>query len=130
VRDWLRRGLPTISDQQRPLLILGRDLAAFLSERRVAAKRPCQPAEIYCVRCRLPRTPAGSMADYVPVTPTSGNLVGICPVCEALMYRRINVARLPEIHGQLDVALPQARQHIDETNQSSVDCYFGQECSP
>ena len=37
VRDWIKRGLPTI-DKQRPLLVQGGDLAEFLRGRRDAAK--------------------------------------------------------------------------------------------
>jgi hypothetical protein len=51
VRNWVKGGLPT-SDDRRPMLILGRDLVAFLHARRVKNKRPCQPGEIYCMRCR------------------------------------------------------------------------------
>ena len=71
VREWVKRGLPT-SDNKRPMLILGRDLSAFLQARRAKNKRPCQPGEIYCVRCRAPKAPAGDMADYQPVTGTLG----------------------------------------------------------
>jgi surfactin synthase thioesterase subunit len=63
VREWVKRGLPTL-DRKRPMLILGRDLAAFLKARRLKNKRKCQPGEIYCVRCRTPKNPAGDMADY------------------------------------------------------------------
>ena len=64
VREWVKRGLPT-SDGRRPMLLLGRDLVAFLSARRAKNKRTCQPGELYCVRCRAPRAPAGDMVDYV-----------------------------------------------------------------
>ena len=60
VRAWVKAGLPTC-DGRRPPLILGRDLAAYLQARRTKNKRPCQPSEIYCVRCRAPKRPAGNM---------------------------------------------------------------------
>ena len=63
VRAWVKRGLAT-SDDRRPMLILGRDLVAFLQAQRAKNKRTCQPGEIYCVRCRAPKAPAGAMADY------------------------------------------------------------------
>ena len=63
VRAWVKRGLPTI-DRTRPMLIHGADLAAFLHARRVKNKQTCQPGELYCVRCRVPRTPAGDRAEY------------------------------------------------------------------
>ena len=111
VREWIKRGLPTL-DGQRPTLILGRDLSAFLQARRTKNKRSCLPGEIYCVRCRTPRSPAGDMAEYQPLTSTLGNLVGICSSCESLMYRRVNVAKLEQVQGKLDVLLPQALRHI------------------
>ena len=63
VRAWIKRGLPT-TDSRRPILILGADLRAFLSARRMKNKRTCQPEEMYCMRCRAPRAPAGNMPDY------------------------------------------------------------------
>lgn len=120
VREWLRRGLPALNER-RPLLILGRDLTAFLAQRRQANKRPCQPGEIYCVRCRQPQPPAGAMADYLPLTATSGNLVGICPVCDSMIYRRVSYARLEEVQGNLAVRLSGALEDIDESSKPSVN---------
>ena len=120
VREWIRRGLRT-SDRKRPLLILGRDLAAFLKERRLKNKRTCRPGEIYCVRCRAPRPPAGDMVDYEPVTDVLGNIVGICPVCDCLIYRRVNLSKLEQVRGNLRVMAPQAGGRIRENDQSSLN---------
>lgn len=120
VRDWVKRGLPT-SDGRRPMLILGRELVAFLSARRTKNKRTCQPGEIYCVRCRAPRAPAGDMVDYMPVTATLGNLVAICSACETMMYRRVSLAKLAQVRGDLDITLPQALEHIGESAQPTVN---------
>jgi excisionase family DNA binding protein len=124
VREWVKRGLPT-SDDRRPMLILGADLVAFLRAQRVKNKRTCQPGEMYCVRCRAPRAPAGDMADYQPLTSTLGNLIGMCPKCEAMMYRRISLDRLEQVRGKLEVTLPQALPHIDESAQPSVNSDLG-----
>lgn len=110
VREWVKRGLPKC-DSKRPMLILGRDLATFLQEQRLKNKRTCQPGEIYCVRCRAPKSPAGDMTDYQPVTPTLGNLVGICPTCESMIYRRVNLAKLDQIRGKLDITITQGLRH-------------------
>jgi hypothetical protein len=120
VRDWVKRGLPT-SDGRRPMLILGRELVAFLTARRTKNKRTCQPGEIYCVRCRAPRAPAGDMVDYEPVTATLGNLVAICSACETMMYRRVSLAKLAQVRGDLDVTMPQALEHIGESAQPTVN---------
>jgi len=128
VREWIKRGLPTI-DQERPVLILGHELVVFLVARRTKNKRRCQPGEIYCVRCRAPRTPADDIAEYRPVTATLGNLIGICPCCECDMYRRVNVAKLGAVRGNLDVMMPEAPSHIGESTDPSVNSDFGQEQS-
>ena len=120
VREWIRRGLPT-NDDRRPMLILGRDLLTFLQGRRAKNKRPCQLGEIYRIRCRAPKAPAGEMADYQPVTETLGNLIGMCPDCELMMYRRVSLAKLEQIRGQLDITIPQALPRIDESAQPSVN---------
>lgn len=124
VREWVKRGLPT-SDDRRPMLILGADLVAFLRARRVKNKRTCRPGKMYCVRCRAPRAPAGDMADYLPVTATLGNLIAICSACEAMMYRRVSLAKLEQVRGKLDITLPQALPHIIESTEPSVNSDLG-----
>ena len=126
IRTWIKEGLPT-TDKQRPLLILGRDLRGFIEKRRALNRRPCGPGQIYCLRCRSPRHPAGGLADWVHCGPSSGNLVGICPVCESMMYRRANFGKLHLIQGELQVAIPEARPRIDERPSPSLNRDFSQE---
>jgi excisionase family DNA binding protein len=114
VRAWVKRGLPT-NDDRRPMLILGHDLVAFLHAQRAKNKWTCQPGEIYCVRCRAPKAPAGDMADYQPVTETLGNLIAICSDCEAIIYRRVNLTKLEQVRGKLDITMPQALPHIGDS---------------
>ena len=123
VRNWLRKGLPTI-DQRRPSLVRGQALVDFLKARRAANKRPCRPGQIYCVRCREPQFPVDRRAIYQPLTATGGNLVGICPHCSSRMHRRVNLFRLAHVAGHLHVTAPEAQQHIDESHQPSVNCDF------
>lgn len=120
VRIWIKQGLPTI-DKQRPMLILGSELAAYLKVRRAKNKCTCQPDEIYCVRCRAPRMPANGLVEYTPVTATSGNLVAICPTCESIMNRRTSLAKSTEFLRRMDITLPQAQRHISERDESSVN---------
>lgn len=120
VREWLKSGLPTC-DQKRPTLVLGHDLASFLKGRRAKHKQTCRPGEIYCVRCRAPKIPAGEMADYVPVMGTVGNLVAICPDCGSIMNRRVSLAKLGRVRGKIEVTFPQALQRLSESNQPTVN---------
>ena len=111
VREWIKRGLPAITDR-RPFLILGPDLFAFLQGRRTKNKRPCQPGELYCLRCRAPKLPYGDMADYDPVTEISGMLSAMCPACEGMMYQRINLARMQLIPSHIHITFRQVHPRI------------------
>jgi len=120
VRAWIKAGLPVINDK-RPMLILGSDLVAFHQARRTKNKQQCKPGEMYCVRCRAPKKPAGDMADCRIITETIGNLEAICPDCDKIMNRRVNLSKLKQICGKLHITLPQALEHIIDSNQSSVN---------
>jgi excisionase family DNA binding protein len=73
VRRWIKSGLPVLDDR-RPMLIHGSDLRAFLESQRKKSKQRCKPGQLYCVACREPKAPAGSIVDYIPATSSSGNL--------------------------------------------------------
>lgn len=113
VREWIRRGLATC-DKRRPTLVLGRDLAAFLRSRRANSRRPCGTGELFCLRCRVPRRPAGDMADYLPRTSTCGDLMALCGRCEAPMYRRVRRAQLSSVAAGLDLRYAEGCEHIVE----------------
>lgn len=120
---WIKSGLSTCDDK-RPKLILGPVLIAFLQARRAKNKRTCRPGEIYCVRCRAPRFPAGDMADYEPITEKFGNLVAICPACGSIMNRRASMARLSLVQGKMKIAFPEALQRLSESNEPTVNSDF------
>lgn len=120
VRAWIKAGLPVLNDK-RPMLILGSDLVAFHQARRTKNKQQCKPGEMYCVRCHAPRKPAGDMADYRIITEKIGNLEAICPDCDKIMNRRVSLSKLEQVCGEITITLPQALQHIIESNQPSVN---------
>jgi excisionase family DNA binding protein len=109
VRQWIKRGLPVI-EEKRPLLIHGSDLKNFLKAQQ-PKKQPCQPGEIYCVRCRAPKRPAGDMVDFLHKGAGRGLLQGICPTCSTLIHRLVtprSCATLEEIF-KVTHRLPQGR---------------------
>lgn len=121
VRKWLKQGLTPI-DGRRPALFRGEDVAAFLAARRHSSRRPCRAGEIYCMKCRTPRAPDGGIADLNIQGPTNGTLIGICPVCATLLYRRVNPARITLVRGNLEVTVRQAPTHIEDRSQPIVNC--------
>ena len=126
VRAWIARGLPTV-DERRPALVLGGHLVEFLLARRAAKKRPCGPGEIYFLRCREPRRPADGAVRYHPLTPTQGNLVGLCGCCGAGLNRRVRLAKLPLVLADLAVTLPQAQERIDRSPLPTLNSDFVQD---
>lgn len=111
VRRWIKSGLPTVQTI-RPYLILGDSLMEFMRKNRPHQK--CQPAECFCFKCRAPRKPALGMADYIAITGIGGNLRAICEVCGTLMHKRITLAVLEQIRGELDVTVVDRNRHLEE----------------
>lgn len=106
VRRWIKAGLPVV-DGRKPALIRGVDLLEFLKA-RAKPKHTCPPGWAYCVKCRASHRPDGGMAEFVHLTPTNGNLRGLCPVCGTMMHRRTTLKHLEQISGLLDVTIVEA----------------------
>ena len=126
VREWIKRGLPCL-DQQRPTLVHGEHLASYVRQKSTQHKRPCQPGEIYCMRCREPRRAADQQAVYQPLTALQGNLIGLCPTCGCRMFRRVSFAKLTLAGGTLRISMPEALDHIGDSTQASENSDFKQD---
>src|SRR5262249_54210488 len=108
------QGLAAIDDR-RPTLILGQELSRFLQDRRRKSKQVCGPGRIFCIACRSPKVPAGKMAECTPTGPRAGSLCGICPDCDRLIYRRINLTKIDAIRGELDITFARPPARIRES---------------
>ena len=114
VRNWIKNGLP-LCDDRRPALILGAELRGFLQKKRQSRKRRCNLFELYCLRCRSPKRPAGNRVDFSPLSESTGRLIGLCPDCDGVMNRYASMAGLAEIRVLLDVSIPKARKHLNDS---------------
>jgi excisionase family DNA binding protein len=123
VRHWIRQGLPT-TDGKRPILIRGSDLRTYLDNRNASRRQPCQPGEMYCLRCRKPRRPDGGMADFQPSSAAAGALIALCPTCGGWMNRRTTAAKLATLKGVLDVQFRPAQPRIGDTDSLGLECHF------
>lgn len=121
VRNWLRTGLEAI-DASRPTMIQGRVLRAYLEGRRAAAKRPCGPGRLYCLKCREPRAPALGMVDFVELAAGTGNLRAMCAECGTIMHRRAKAASIAAIMPGLDIQTAQGGPRISECSNPSLNC--------
>lgn len=119
VRRWVKDGLSVI-DSRRPALILGSELRDHL-KRKATPKQPCPPGQCYCVKCKKPAAPDGGMAEYVWLTPTSGNLRGLCPTCGTMMHRRTSAAQLERIRSEVDVTMVEGSRRLRDSDEPSTD---------
>jgi hypothetical protein len=107
VRSWFKQGLRAIEGVW-PTLVLGAELRRFLTEKQGRRKRPLDAGQMHCMRCREPRWPALDMVQYVPLSPTGGNLKALCSRCEAWMNRRVRLGDLDRLKAILDVTVTPA----------------------
>lgn len=127
VRHWIEKGLPTVDDR-RPALVLGSEVKRFHEASRAARKRPCAPGQMYCFKCREPRSPAFATVDYIPFDEATGNLSGLCPVCGTLMHKRASLSRLEVIAATLEVQFPHGTSRLREIPEPSLNRDFGRDC--
>jgi hypothetical protein len=111
VRNWIKKGL-AVCDEKRPALILGTDLRLFLQQQRQENKRKCKPSELYCFKCREPRTPDHSTLEFIEETNTKGRVIAACSVCNSLMNKYFSLKNITSIQRDLAVILPLQQKHI------------------
>ncbi len=125
VLRWVSLGLPLI-ERKRPFVTHGSDLRAF-RKNQSPRKQPCRAGEIYCVRCRERKRPAGAMADYIPHNSVKGRLQAICPTCDGLIQRFVCLDKIDAMRGDLEVTLQALQQRIVDTPQPAPNVAFGEQ---
>lgn len=122
VRRWIKNGLPALTDQ-RPALILGSELIAFLSTRKPEPQR-CQLHQGFCFSCRAPRDPAFSEVEVRPKTKTTAMMRALCERCATTMHKRISMARLTELRSKVAVSIIRAPERISEGDSPSSNVHL------
>lgn len=121
VRHWRREGLAPI-DERKPTLFVGATVREFLKRRNATRKRPCSPGQLYCLRCRQPRPPALEMAEYVPITQSSGNVRAICGACETLMHRRVALSTVALVMPGIEIQFAERPPRLIGSPSPSLNC--------
>lgn len=121
VRHWIKDGLPLV-DGARPILICGSDFQAWWGKRQKAAKRPCRPGQMYCLKCRAAKAPALGMVEYVATNAITGNLKALCETCGTMMHRRTRLDGIAARMPGLDVRRTVAPFSIVARAQPSPNC--------
>lgn len=108
IRSWVKSGLPLMKSQ-RPFLILGDALRAFLEDRAKGAKVPMKPDQLYCFTCKAARSPIGLFVDCIPQTPKTARLFGLCEVCEGTCNRIISRSKIDHFSQIFRVAIKEGQ---------------------
>ena len=106
IRAWLRAGLPAL-DRNRPTLILGADLKAWLQERQISRRHKCEPDELFCLRCRRPRTLRSNSTELIEKNPKMLMIRGKCSTCGTVMHKvasRANAAAAKSISCRVEAS--------------------------
>lgn len=104
VRSWRVLGL-VVMTERKPHFILGEALIEFVEKQQTKqSSKPCL-SKMRCFTCREQKRPLGTMVDYIPITDTRGQLVGLCETCEGPMYRFSGKASLSKFDGIFDIAI-------------------------
>lgn len=101
VRSWIKQGLPVLS-LERPVLIRGDDLIAFIKKQRANRKTDVAPHEFFCLRCRDARSAAGGFATC-RTKGTRITLQAICIECESVMNKPVAKSQLLALRTKLDL---------------------------
>ena len=95
IRNWIKDGLPVMASQ-KPYLISGEALRAYLQAKRKEAKSPLEPNELFCLSCRAGRPPQGMAVTSSPISDKTSLLKGLCSICGARSTRMISNAEASE----------------------------------
>jgi hypothetical protein len=124
VVNWLKNGLTSIDDR-RPVLVQGLVLRTFLQERRSGQKMRCAVGELYCLKCRAPKSPLDGRAIYIPLSRSGGNVKARCSHCLSIICRRVSIARLHEFSAILTISYRQAQPRINDRSAPCLKCELG-----
>ena len=112
VARWTKSGLQVLDDQ-RPKLVIGSDLIAFLQV-QAPIKQKCAPHECYCLKCRKPRAPAFAEAEFTPDKTHSGQLRALCEVCTTIIHKRVSHAQYRDLRAVLTITITQEKTTLTE----------------
>lgn len=103
VRQWLKDGLPALT-QQRPTLITGAAAKAFLIARRAKKKKPIGPDELFCLSCKTPRKAFEGIVDLMETPGQAPRIHGFCAVCETMCCRIVKRSDIPDLRRDFTIS--------------------------
>jgi hypothetical protein len=126
VQRWHQEGLKILDEKTRPFLVMGHDLREFLKARSRSRKRPLQPGEFYCPRCRKQTR---SVADRIEADFTGKSLGqvykqvllrGVCEDCGQSLLLFSSDKKLADLR-KIGLTFTERRPALNGNNDSSVN---------
>ena len=127
---WIKQHGLTADTSVKPWLIEGHELKAFLGARQSKARCKLALHHCYCFGCKSPREPDGKIADYIHQTPSSGQLIGLCPSCGSLMHKIVKRKDLETIRAKIEVTIQQAHPRLVSRDDPPSSVTFREEAAP
>jgi hypothetical protein len=117
VRRWIKTGLACLDDQ-KPMLIIGSDLIAFLKA-RAQPKHTCAPDEFFCFRCKAPRKAAFGDIETSLAGAGRRQLRALCPDCATIMHKAAGDRTITALDAMPGVSITPAHEAISKGRQPS-----------
>jgi hypothetical protein len=125
VRRWIRiDGLKRVPGV-RPFLVHSSDLKAFLEQRNNARRHPCAQHEVYCFRCRLPRTPQIHTGAVETLPNATTRFQAKCSICGGKIFKAIGRLNWSEKHP-LAAYLQDAPEQHNGVHSQPPECSLGE----
>lgn len=110
IRAWIKQGLSAMADE-RPTLVRGDALSAFIQAQRQARKSRLSREEFYCLKCRAARRPAAGLVDCELVG-SRAKLTAKCGTCGTIMHKPITPDSIPTLAQTFDVTVRDGRSQM------------------
>ena len=108
IRSWIKAGLPAMK-QERPTLLRGDALIAFIKAQRKARKTKIRQDEFYCLKCRAPRHSAGKLVQC-ETDGVRAKLIAICEICDGLMHKPVALGDIPKLAKVFELIIADTRE--------------------
>lgn len=115
VRRWIRHGLPSLSTGPNRL-IEGEKAKAWLKQRQAQRKKKCGHKQMYCMKCKLPRSPRYRSVGMQPQGPKRFAVSARCAVCGTKMFRIFSTAQTREFIEAIESNKPTISSLYDNKN--------------
>ncbi len=95
---WIRNEGLKRNEASRKYFVHGSELANFLERRNGKNKKPCNEGEMFCCKCRTPKTPKPKSLKPKKLANKTVRVYGRCSVCNTKMNKVVSGKKWIEKH--------------------------------